>query len=127
MNTNGHSPQDEPNDEIADRYQEMITGQSLLSMGKREAHVASIRQVVDGILQESRRGLIIQRYKGLGEMNDDQLWESTMDPSTRNLLQVKIEDAIEADLIFTTLMGDHVEPRKHFIESNAQFAENIDT
>ena len=114
-------------DVIAQRHQEMITEETVLRAGKREYPISTIRQIIECLLKESRRGLGIQRYKGLGEMNDYQLWESTMDPTTRNLLQVRIEDAIEADLIFTTLMGDHVEPRKKFIESNAQFAENIDT
>ncbi len=94
--------------------------------GKEKEMIESRQQLLDYVLNRAKKGQYIQRYKGLGEMNPDQLWETTMDPEKRVLLQVKIEDAVEADEIFTVLMGDQVEPRRLFIEQNALNVSNLD-
>jgi DNA gyrase subunit B len=85
-----------------------------------------IGELVQFILDRGRKGITIQRYKGLGEMNADQLWETTMNPERRSLQKVTIEDVVEADEIFNTLMGDIVEPRREFIERNALNVRNLD-
>jgi len=97
-----------------------------VTRGNERHEVGSFKEAMKWLLDQARKGQTIQRYKGLGEMNPEQLWETTINPATRRLMQVRIEDAVAADDIFTTLMGDQVEPRREFIEKNALSVTNLD-
>jgi DNA gyrase subunit B len=110
----------------SDDIESMFSEDSYVQKGVKEASAPSFSKALGFLLDEARKGQGFQRYKGLGEMNPDQLWDTTMNPETRTMLRVKIEDVMVANDVFETLMGDEVEPRRNFIEDNALKVDNLD-
>ncbi len=120
------SPEYEQIAAIGAELNELVQPGAFVSRGKERTEIDSFPDAIDWFMSQAKKGQHIQRYKGLGEMNPEQLWETTVNPKTRRLMQVRVDDAVAADEIFTTLMGDQVEPRREFIERNALAVENLD-
>jgi len=120
------SPEYEQIAAIGAELNDLVQPGAFASRGKERTEIDSFPDAIDWFMSQAKKGQHIQRYKGLGEMNPEQLWETTVNPETRRLLQVRVDDAVAADEIFTTLMGDQVEPRREFIERNALAVENLD-
>jgi DNA gyrase subunit B len=112
--------------ELGAKLSDLLSDDAYVKRGEKTEAVGSFRQALDWLMDDAKKGQHVQRYKGLGEMNPEQLWETTMNADSRRLLQVSIEDAVAADQIFATLMGDQVEPRRDFIETHALTVENLD-
>jgi len=120
------SPEYRLTSKLAATLFDLVQTGAVVHRGKAEHAIGSFAEAHDWLMNESRKGRTFQRFKGLGEMNPEQLWDTTVNPETRRLLKVTIEDAVAADEIFTTLMGDEVEPRREFIEKNALYVTNLD-
>ncbi|UCH53069.1 MAG: DNA topoisomerase (ATP-hydrolyzing) subunit B [Pseudomonadota bacterium] len=111
---------------LGSRLRELFRAEAAVQRGDKAHQAARLEDAIDWLMEEARRGQTVQRYKGLGEMNPEQLWETTMDVKARRLLKVNVDDIVAAEEVFSTLMGDQVEPRREFIERNALFVSNLD-
>ncbi len=121
-----HGPDYRAISRVAASVHDLIGEDGRIERGNQSQPVRRFSEVYRWLMDESRKGRTIQRFKGLGEMNPEQLWDTTVNPETRRLLKVTVEDAVAADAIFATLMGNEVEPRREFIETNALNVSNLD-